>query len=163
MEELLATWYGKLSAFLSAVAVLWGGAKAFGALRKWIANQYEAHKERRDAPQKMLEALEQMKKDQEIRDAGLQKQIEELNGRMECMEKSLIDVQKGLRNNSDQIATMQNEKLNWAYCHYGRDHNPISLQTKCSLEQMYRDYHTNQKRNHIPDDWEEKIDSAPIA
>ncbi len=163
MEELLATWYGKVSAFLGVVGVLWGGTKAFGALRKWVTREYEAHRNRWDAPRKMLETLEQMRRDQKERDSGLQKQIEELNTRMGSMEKSLNSVQQRLRDNGDQIATMQNEKLNWAYAYYGCAHHPIPLQMKCSLEQMYRDYHTNQKRNHIPDDWEEKIDSAPVV
>lgn len=162
METFLAAWYGKLSAFLGAVAVLWGGAKAFGALKKWCADKYGAYVSRRDAPAKMLAAMEQMKAEQDKRDAGLQQQIEKLSARFGNMEQSIADVKKDILENGDQMATVQNEKLNWAYVYYGCEQHPIPYQTKCSLEQMYEDYHTRHMRNHIPEDWKEKIESAPV-
>lgn len=73
---------------------------------------------------------------------------EEIKGQLACID--------------EQVSTVQREKMMWAYTYYGLKHHPISLETKMSLEAMYDQYTNQGKHNHIPQDFKQRINTAPI-
>lgn len=153
--EFLETAYGRVTLIAGVFATLWGLSKALGALRRWLVKWYTEHKERREMPQKTLQMLQDMRQELNAKDA-------DMGDHLQCIDKKIDDIINNQNFSADQIATMQNEKLIWAYMHYGVQKRPIPLQTKLSLERMYAQYRDAGKRNHVPADWLEVMSATPI-
>ena len=132
----LSTGYGFLAALCTALGVLWGGAKALGALRNWVRKRVEKVRQRREIPQKTLALLEDIRAD-----------MDNLKEQAKKTEKS--------------VATLQNKELMFAYDYYGVRHHELPFYQKNTLERMRKQYSDN-GHNHIPEDWQERIDSAPM-
>ena len=148
METLIAflqSGYGTLVGICTAAGVLWGGAKAVGALRVWVKKRIENHKARRAVPCETL-AL-----------------IKELRAEMDKLHTSLDEVKEQGKLSADAIATLQNKELMFAYDYYGVQHHKISTQQKTTLGLMLEQYRDDSGHNHIPSDWEERINSAPMV
>lgn len=132
----LSTGYGSLAALCTALGVLWGGAKALGALRNWVRKRVEKVRQRREIPQKTLALLEDIRAD------------------MDNLKKQGDKTEKA-------VATLQNKELMFAYDYYGVRHHELPFYQKNTLERMHEQYGQN-GHNHIPEDWQERIDSAPM-
>lgn len=147
--------YGRLAVFAGTIATLWGLTKAIGALRAWVRKRRFKWSERRDLPRKTLDILQAMQKEFDERDSKQEGRLLEIGCKVDkVFERQAFTAQ--------QIATMQNEKLCWAYMHYGKRQNPVPLQTKLSLERMYKQYRDAGGQNHVPDDWQAVMDAAPV-
>lgn len=151
----IETIYGKMVVLAGAAATLWGLCKAIGALRTWLKAKYKSYQERSEMPKKTLELLLALKA--EMADSN------------RCNDQRLLEITTKLGDiltkqefTEEQVATMQNEKLCWAYMYYGKQQHPIPLQTKLSLERMYIHYTDSGRRNHVPDDWQTVMDSASV-
>ena len=153
----LTTWYGFLVAIGAALALLWGIAKALGALRVWLHKRYTERQEQLASPQKLLDAIAALRTE-------LVAQNEEQNRKIAALGEDVRRVEEAIDNNNEQVATLQLKELNWAYIYYGIKHHPLPLHSKNSLEQMYEQYTTGSKKkhNHVPADWTEKINSCPL-
>ena len=139
IERLLAfldTGYGHIAALCTALGVLWGGSKALGALRSWIIKRIDKARERRNIPQRTLALLEGIRADMD-------------------------DLKKQTDKTEQAVATLQNKELMFAYDYYGVRHHELPFYQKNTLERMHQQYGLN-GHNHIPEDWQERIDSAPM-
>lgn len=154
MEGFLSTAYGQVAAVVTGLGVVYGLITYYHKTKVWVNKKIEEHRERQAAPQKILDLIQKMREDSDKRDDEMNDKLEHLKERMECMENKL-DL------NDEATATLQSEKLNWAYDHYGVKRNPISIQTKTSLQEMKRLY-TLRGHNHLPEDWSDRINNAPI-
>lgn len=132
----LSTGYGAIAALCTALGVLWGGAKAWGALLGWLNKRIEKTKERREIPQKTLDML-----------TGIRTDMEGLKEQADKTEKA--------------VSTLQNKELMFAYDYYGIRHHELPFYQKNTLERMHEQYGQS-GHNHIPEDWQERIDSAPM-
>ena len=136
ISAFLSTGYGFLATFCTAIGVLWGGTKAVGALNRWMRKKVEKIRERRQIPQKTLALLESIRTD--------------------------MDNLKEQGNKTEKaVATLQNKELMFAYDYYGVRHHKMPFYQKNTLERMHEQYSEN-GHNHIPEDWQERIDSAPM-
>lgn len=151
----LTTWYGFLVAIGAALSLLWGIAKAVGALRVWLRKRYTERQEQLASPQKLLDAIAALRTE-------LVAQNEEQNRKIAALGEDVRRVEEAIDNNNDQVATLQLKELNWAYIYYGIKHHPLPLHSKNSLEEMYDQYKSSGRHNHVPADWTEKINSCPL-
>lgn len=148
METLVAflkSGYGALAAVCTAAGVIWGGAKAVGALRAWFAQKVENHRARRAVPGETLALMK------------------ELRAEMNRVHDSLDEVKAQGKLSADAIATLQNKELMFAYDYYGVRKHTLTVQQKATLGLMFEQYHNASGHNHIPSDWDERINSAPMA
>lgn len=87
---------------------------------------------------------------------------EEQRADMQKILASISEIQGQIKNLDDQTCSLINEKLTWAYMHYGVRQNKISYNELTSLERMYKIYTNNGLHNHIPEDFIAKVQSAPV-
>ncbi|MGN1367806.1 MAG: hypothetical protein ACI4WX_02985 [Aristaeellaceae bacterium] len=132
----LSTGYGMIATLCTALGVIWGGAKVWGEFMSLLSKHIEKSKERREIPQKTLDTLKEIREDME----GLKEQADKT-------EKA--------------VSTLQNKELMFAYDYYGIRHHELPFYQKNTLERMHEQYGQN-GHNHIPEDWQERIDSAPM-
>lgn len=114
-----------------------GAVKTFEAVHDWVLKRAE----------RKLEA---------------QRRIESIDEKIDKIVQRLDEIDERLAQTDEQTATLQNEKLTWAYVHYGVKKNPISLDTRSSLERMYEQYAKSGRHNHVPTDFVDKLHEAPI-
>ena len=155
LTDFLTSWYGVAVALGAALSLFWGIAKAVGALRSWLHKRYTERQEQLASPKKLLDAIAALRTE-------LVAQNEEQNRKIAALGEEVRRVEEAIDNNNDQVATLQLKELNWAYIYYGIKHHPLPLHSKNSLEQMYEQYTTGSKHNHVPADWREKINSCPL-
>lgn len=158
----LHAWYGKVAAVLGAIGVLWAGYKTIREVIKHAHETSASRRERREAPNRMLAMIQEIRSEQERTDAAQQEQLSNIKETMDGFNARFDTVDGKLNGLDSQVGTMQNEKLTWAYVYYGVEHHPIPLATLTSLEQMYDQYVSAGKHNHVPQDFKERIRSAYI-
>lgn len=146
-ESLISETWAGIVGFAGAVAILAGFFSNIGKLRKWFSTRLAARKARKDAPVKALALISEFKSQQEAVNADQQRQLDEIKA--------------GVKGLDEQVATVQREKMSWAYTYYGVKKKPVPQVTKSSLCDMFDQYTREGKHNHIPQDFKEKIMSAP--
>lgn len=151
----IETIYGKIIVIAGVAATIWGLCKSIGALRVWVKNKFTKIRERRVMPQQTLDLILTLKAEVAENSKSNEQRLLEINIK-------LGDILAKQEFTEEQVATMQNEKLCWAYMYYGKQRHPVPLQTKLSLERMYIHYKDSGRRNHVPDDWQVVMDSAPV-
>lgn len=85
-----------------------------------------------------------------------------LNDRFNTIEKDIIQLKSDMRINNDQTATVMLEKMMWAYHNYVLKHQKIPLDVQTALIEMATQYRTSGWHNHIPQDFEEKIQECEL-
>ena len=146
IESFLQSAYGKFAAFAGIAATFWGFAKAVGALKRWIIARGVERRTKENLPKETYHLIQKLREEMDKHNAEHKEQLSEIKQKVEA----LVEKQAFTE---EQIATVQNEKLCWAYIHYGKEHHPITMATKTSFERMYEQYKNNGKRNHVPSDW----------
>ena len=147
MQHVLDSAWAQVAAFAAAVAVLAGLFANLGKARRWLSARLEARRARRNAPLEALALIRDFKEAQELVNQDQQRQLDEIKA--------------GLTALDDQVATVQREKMSWAYTYYGVKRKPVPQVTKSSLCDMYDQYTKQGKHNHIPQDFKAKIMAAP--
>lgn len=94
------------------------------------------------------ESVKQLAKESKKTDSEIKQQLAQIRGQIKCLD--------------EQLGTIQREKMMWAYHYYGIKHHPISIETRMSLQAMYDQYTADNKHNHVPHDFKDKINSAPL-
>lgn len=157
-----ASTYGKLAAVLGGIGVIWAGVKTIREIRKWLKDTADDRRARREAPNKLLALIQQMKDEQHQKDEAQQEQLNEIKSAVDGLNTRFDTVVDKLDGVDMQVGTMQNEKMNWAYVYYGIEHHPIPLATLTSLEMMYDQYVATGKHNHVPQDFKERLRTTLI-
>lgn len=175
IKEVFSQAWVRFAAFVAGCGVVY---KMIGYATKtwrWLKAQKAARDERNMLPQKTHELIEKLQAQVEAKDLEIQTQLEEMSAKLVANEASnrqmaaqmtqvihrLETVEGKLDLNDQATATLQSEKLNWAYYNYGIRRNKISLQTKVSL-QLMKQLYTQRGHNHLPEDWDDRINNAPM-
>ena len=73
----------------------------------------------------------------------------------------ILEELKALRTDAEDtkaaVATLQCDRLNQAFVNYVDRQKPCPMSVKASLSEMYTQYKTDKKRNHVADDYIERI------
>ena len=123
--------------------------KTYESVVAWLDRRHD----KRVRPDKIEKAIADLEAAQRERDERQERKMDEIMHRLDSIEATQTDL-------GEQIATVQNEKLMWAYLYYGVEKHPIPLSAKSSILRMYNQY--KGKHNHVPDDFEMLLESAPV-
>lgn len=137
--------WSQIAAFAAAVAVLAGLFANLGKLKRWAVARLEARRARKDAPVQALKAIKDFQRKQDAINADQQRQLDEIKGLLGGLD--------------EQVATVQRERMTWAYTYYGEKKKPLPMMTKTAFCDMYDQYTGH--HNHIPADFKQKINAAP--
>lgn len=158
----LNTGYGALAALFAAIGVLWGGIKTCREIRKWLSGLLQRRRERLAVAERTLEMVQKIQEDQAAKDVEQREWMEKVTQRLDKFEGRFDAMDKAIGGVDSQVGTLQNEKMMWAYVHYGVEQHEISLATRTSLELMFDQYVEMGKHNHVPQDFKEVIRRAPL-
>lgn len=159
MDKLLA-----LGAAAGALASIWGALKIFAGIQSWAKKKIEAHRERKNAPMKLL--LEQMNemrgtlKDINRRIESIEDADRRAEERDKEIEKAVSDIGKKVQRLDEGVATLQSDRLNQAYEFYVEEGNPCPMSVKVSLTAMCEQY-TQGGHNHLHESYIERLEECP--
>lgn len=158
----ISTGYGALVALFAAAGVIWGGIKTFREIRKWISGLLQRHRERQSVPERTLAMVQCIQREQAAKDEMQRQWTDGITRRLDKFDERFDTLDKAISGVDSQVGTLQNEKMMWAYVHYGVELHEISIATRTSLELMYHQYREKGGHNHVPDDFIEVIRRAPL-
>lgn len=155
LSTVLNTTWGQFVSIAAGIGVIWGFAKAFGAFKSWIEARIKQREQRTKIPQKTLDMITCMKDTNE-------QDMRKLNERFNMIQTDIIQLKKDLRTNNDQTATVMLQKMMWSYHFYALKQNKIPLDVRTALIQMAKQYRASGWHNHIPDDFQKKIQECEV-
>lgn len=159
--EFFNTIYGQLTIVATFFGTMWGLLKALGALTSWLKQKSQALKVYKQAPQASFQAI---KKIQEKLD-DTKKQLVDLvdmqckiySDRLSGIYRSIDTLNKSIYNNNECTATIMLQIMMKAYHKHIIDGQPVSLDVRTALCEMFEKYKMCEWHNHIPDDFAQKL------
>ncbi len=150
----------------AVLAIATGAATIVGGLKavEYVSGKWKAwrkrKKEQRDAWKNVIAMIEQLQKVQGEKDGRQERMLAEIKrevGEHTATLKQITDKNDEL---SEQIGTVQSDRLNWAYDYFTVKKKPLPLYQRNSLERMYMQYTKGAKQNGVPSDFVQKISTC---
>ena len=164
--EFMNSAWGIFTQVMAVIAALYAAFKTSDAIKQGIRKRALKAQAMENLRADIENELSDISKKQTDRDDAQSKKIDQIIVSVkqfrEDHDRHMRTLTEELQEIGAQTATLQNEKMQWAYSYYGKMHKPIPMVTRNALEQMYEQYTRNNKRNHIPNDFLDVIHSAPI-
>ena len=164
--EFMNSAWGIFTQVMAVIAALYAAFKTYDAIKQGIRKRALKAQAMDTLREDIETELADISKKQTERDDAQSKKIDQIIDNVkqfrEDHDRHMKTLTEELQEIGAQTATLQNEKMLWAYSYYGKMHKPIPMVTRNALEQMHEQYTRNNKRNHIPNDFIEVIHSAPI-
>lgn len=161
MINFFNTVYGQLTIVATFFGTMWGLLKALGALRLWLKQRARMLKQYRQVPQKYLEAIGKL---QQKINLNNQKIMLMLNQRKNEDQKKFDQVNNSIKklsddiyNNNQSTASMMLQIMMRAYHSYIIGKQPIPLDVRTALCEMFKQYKICNWHNHVPEDFVEKL------
>lgn len=149
-----------LLALATGTATIVGGIKAIDYISEKVKGWRKRKVEQRDAWKNVVMMIEQMQKAQGEKDDRQERMLSEIKrevGEHSDMLKQIVEKNDEL---SEQIGTVQSDRLNWAYDYFIVKRKPLPLYQRNSLERMYTQYTKGAKQNGVPSDFKQKISAC---
>lgn len=144
--------FAAVAAGVGLIVAFWKNIKVIG---RRIHQRHLDIEEAKKFPADVMEEIKKIREEQERRDEERKEDMRQIMG-------SIDEIKEQVKSLDSQTCSLINEKLTWAYMHYGVRRNAISYNELTSLERMYKIYTENGMHNHIPEDFIAKIQSAPV-
>lgn len=147
-------------ALATGIATIVGGVKAIDYLSEKMKGWRKRKTEQRDAWKNVVSMIEKMQEAQAEKDARQEKMLADIQKEISEHSHTLKQIVDKNDELSEQIGTVQSDRLNWAYDYFIVKRKPLPLYQRMSLERMYQQYTKGAKQNGVPHDFEKKISAC---
>ena len=125
-------------AMFDAVGTIAGAVVSVWAVLKIIVTIRDLMRKRRDEP------------------------FSEIEGKLDTIINDVDQIKKDMQEQADAIATLQLNELNSAFVHYVDHGRPCPMSVKSSLGEMFKQYKSKAGRNHVAEDYIERLIELPV-